>query len=88
MLMGRTKVVGIAGRYGTRYGSTLRKKVRDILEKRYSPHTCPFCGHKGRVYRLSTGVWACKKCGAKWAGGAYTPKTESAKLFPDIIIRE
>ncbi|WP_048815949.1 50S ribosomal protein L37ae [Desulfurococcus amylolyticus] len=86
--MGRTKVVGIAGRYGTRYGSTLRKKVRDILEKRYSPHICPFCGHKGKVYRLSTGVWACKKCGAKWAGGAYMPKTESAKLFPDIIIRE
>jgi len=86
--MGRTKVVGIAGRYGARYGSTLRKKVRDILEKRYSPHTCPFCGHKGRVVRLSTGIWTCKKCGAKWAGGAYVPKTEIAKLFPDVIVRE
>jgi len=86
--MGRTKVVGIAGRYGARYGSTLRKKVRDILEKRYSPHTCPFCGHKGRVVRLSTGIWTCKKCGAKWAGGAYVPKTEIAKLFPDVVVRE
>lgn len=86
--MGRTKVVGIAGRYGARYGSTLRKKVRDILEKRYSDHTCPFCAHKGYVVRLSTGIWMCRKCGMKWAGGAYVPRTELSKLFPNIIVRE
>lgn len=86
--MGRTKVVGIAGRYGARYGATLRKKVRDILEKRYAPHKCPFCAHKGYVTRLSTGIWMCKKCGAKWAGGAYVPRTELSKLFPEVVIRE
>lgn len=86
--MGRTKVVGIAGRYGARYGATLRKKVKEVLMRRYAPHICPFCGHKGRVVRLSTGIWICKKCGAKWAGGAYTPRTELSKGFPSIIIRE
>jgi large subunit ribosomal protein L37Ae len=86
--MGRTKVVGIAGRYGARYGATLRKKVKEVLMRRYAPHICPFCGHKGRVVRLSTGIWTCKKCGAKWAGGAYTPRTELPKSFPSIIIRE
>jgi len=86
--MGRTKVVGIAGRYGARYGATLRKKVKEVLEKRYAPHTCPFCGHKGRVTRISTGIWMCKKCGMKWTGGAYLPRTEVSKTFPNIIVRE
>jgi large subunit ribosomal protein L37Ae len=84
----RTRTVGIAGRYGARYGSTLRKKTRDILEKRYSPHICPFCGHKGTVYRVSTGIWACRKCGAVWAGGAYVPRTGISKYFGKYIIRE
>ncbi|ABN69961.1 LSU ribosomal protein L37AE [Staphylothermus marinus F1] len=84
----RTKAVGIAGRYGARYGSTLRKKVRDILEKRYAPHTCPFCGAKGTVKRLSTGIWYCRKCGNKWAGGAYVPRTELSRYFGKYIIRE
>jgi large subunit ribosomal protein L37Ae len=88
MLMGKTRVVGIAGRFGVRYGATLRKKVKEVLEKRYSDHTCPFCGHKGRVFRVSTGLWTCRKCGAKWAGGSYVPRTGVSKTFPEIIIRE
>ncbi|MEM1906241.1 MAG: 50S ribosomal protein L37ae [Thermosphaera sp.] len=86
--MGKTKVVKIAGRYGTRYGSTLRKKVRDILMKRYAPHQCPFCGYQGKVVRVSTGIWMCRKCGNKWAGGAYLPKTEVARYFPNVVVRE
>ncbi len=84
----RTRVVRIAGRYGARYGSTLRKKVRDVLEKRYAPHVCPFCGYRGKVVRLSTGIWMCKKCGVKWAGGAYVPRTGLSKYFDKIVIRE
>ncbi|MEM4696167.1 MAG: 50S ribosomal protein L37ae, partial [Desulfurococcaceae archaeon] len=53
--MGRTKVVGIAGRYGARYGATLRRKVKEILEKRYARHKCPFCTFEGKVIRISTG---------------------------------
>mgnify|MGYP000368431467 CR=1 FL=1 len=30
--MGKTKVIGIAGRYGARYGSTLRKRVKEDWE--------------------------------------------------------
>lgn len=86
--MGRTKVVGIVGRYGARYGSTLRKKVKEVLEKRYAPHICPFCAHRGKVVRISTGIWICKKCGAKWTGGAYTPRTELSKTFPGIVTKE
>jgi len=84
----RTKVVGIAGRYGPRYGSTLRKRVKAVLEQRYAPHTCPFCGAKGKVVRISTGIWMCKKCGTIWAGGAYVPRTGLSKTFPQLVERE
>lgn len=82
----RTKSVGIVGRYGPRYGSTLRKRVKKVLERRYAPHKCPVCGTVGRVYRISTGIWACKKCGAKWAGGAYVPKTGLNLYYPNVMI--
>ncbi|MEM1919126.1 MAG: 50S ribosomal protein L37ae [Desulfurococcaceae archaeon] len=86
--MGRTKVVGIAGRYGARYGATLRRKVKEILEKRYARHKCPFCTFEGKVIRISTGLWFCKKCGAKWAGGAYVPRTELNRYFSQVIVRK
>ncbi len=87
--MGRgTKRVGIAGRYGPRYGATLRKRVKSILEQRYAPHMCPFCGVKGKVYRVSVGIWKCRKCGATWAGAAYVPRSGLSKYFPQIVVRE
>jgi len=75
-------VVGIAGRYGARYGSTLRKRMKAVLEKRYADHQCPFCGSVGTVKRVSTGIWKCVKCGHVWAGGAYVPRTELATYLP------
>ncbi len=84
--MGRgTKVVGIAGRYGARYGATLRKRVKEVLERRYMPHKCPLCGAKGYVRRISVGLWECRKCGAQWAGGAYVPNTGLNKYFSGVI---
>ena len=69
----RTKVVGIAGRFGPRYGSTLRKRWKQIMEARYAPHTCPYCGIKGYVRRIAVGLWKCEKCGTVFAGAAYVP---------------
>lgn len=86
--MGRTKVVGIAGRFGARYGATLRKRWKEVMDKRYADHVCPFCGLTGRVYRLSVGVWKCRKCGTVWAGGAYVPRTEIARYFSSVVKRE
>uniref|UniRef100_A0A7J2U143 Large ribosomal subunit protein eL43 n=1 Tax=Ignisphaera aggregans TaxID=334771 RepID=A0A7J2U143_9CREN len=73
--MGRTKVVSIAGRFGTRYGSSLRKKWKEVMEKRYAEYQCPHCGNITRFKRIAFGIWQCPKCGAKWAGAAYTPWT-------------
>ena len=84
----RTRSVGIAGRFGPRYGATLRKRWRDVMQRRYADHVCPFCGTRGHVKRLSVGLWTCTKCGAVWAGGAYVPRTGLNKQFPKIVVRE
>ncbi len=75
--MGRTKVVGVAGRFGARYGSSVRKKWRDITIRRYQTYYCPFCGLKTGMKRISVGIWSCGKCGRVFAGGAYQPVSSS-----------
>lgn len=77
MSMGRTKVVGIAGRFGPRYGSSVRKKWRDIVLRKYQLYYCPFCGLRAKMRRISVGVWSCSKCGKVFTGGAYQPVSSS-----------
>jgi len=74
----RTRKVGPAGRFQARYGVRARTRIRnvDILQK--AKHVCPSCGHKA-VKRLGTSIWQCKKCGNKFAGGAYIPRTEAGQ---------
>jgi len=67
------KVTGIAGRFGARYGMSLRRKWKEIMEKRYADHVCPYCKTEGKVVRIAAGIWYCKKCKTKWAGLAYSP---------------
>lgn len=73
-----TKKVKSAGRFGQRYGVKIRHMVRRIEEKQKGWHLCPRCGRK-RVKRESTGIWVCRKCNAKFAGGAYLPRTTAGK---------
>ena len=42
---------GSAGRFGPRYGNTLRKKVSDIEKSSRGKHKCPFCGKEDKVRR-------------------------------------
>ncbi|MEM2878374.1 MAG: 50S ribosomal protein L37ae [Candidatus Hadarchaeales archaeon] len=69
--MTRTKV-GAAGKYGPRYGTKVRKLSLEIEKRLRRKYRCPNCGAE-RVRRESTGIWQCKKCGLKFASGAYSP---------------
>ncbi|WP_292319270.1 50S ribosomal protein L37ae [Caldisphaera sp.] len=82
MVYSHTKIVGPSGKYGPRYGSTLRKRAKAVMEKMYQDHQCPFCGSIGTVKRESVGIWVCKKCGHKFAGGSYTPRSELSIYLP------
>ena len=40
----RTKKVGIVGKYGTRYGASLRKIVKKMEVSQHKRYQSPFCG--------------------------------------------
>jgi large subunit ribosomal protein L37Ae len=71
----RTKKVGPARGFGPRYGVSVRKRYVEVISEMRKPHPCPQCG-LNYVHRESVGIWTCKKCGFRFAGGAYTPKTK------------
>ena len=39
-----TKKVGICGKYGTRYGATLRKVIKKMEVTQHAKYSCTFCG--------------------------------------------
>lgn len=61
-----------AGRYGARYGKSVRAKLVGVEVKQRKKQKCPFCGKLG-VKRLSNGIWQCtrKKCAKKFASNTY-----------------
>lgn len=40
----RTKKVGIVGKYGTRYGSAIRKILKKFELQQHARYVCPACG--------------------------------------------
>lgn len=40
----RTKKVGVTGKYGTRYGSAIRKIVKKFELQQRAKYVCPACG--------------------------------------------
>ena len=70
-----TKKVGSTGRFGARYGRGVKVVVKKIEEKQRMGYVCPSCKSRS-LRRVSAGIWQCRKCKAKFAGGAYSPRTE------------
>lgn len=77
--MGRTKKVGTTGRFGTRYGATLRKRVKKIDATLKIKHKCPSCDSI-KVKRVSIGIWQCSFCGFRFTGGSWSPETPGGKI--------
>jgi len=71
--------MGATGRFGPRYGRKVRLRVETIEVKMHEKHRCPQCG-RNAVERVATSIWRCRKCGTRFAGGAYTPETASGKI--------
>ena len=69
------KKVGPTRGFGTRYGSTVRKRYNKVIAGLKKQHKCPNCGFV-KVKRESVGIWKCKKCNHVFAGGAYAPQTK------------
>merc|ERR1712130_718465 len=86
--MGRTKKVGITGKYGTRYGASLRKTVKKMEISQHSKYCCSFCG-KDKMKRVAVGVWYChdKNCRIYVAGGAWNYSTVTAASVRSAVRR-
>ncbi|MCO5605428.1 hypothetical protein L7F22_059612 [Adiantum nelumboides] len=82
----RTKKAGIVGKYGTRYGASLRKQIKKMEVSQHAKYFCEFCG-KYAVKRKAVGIWSCKDCNKIKAGGAYTLNTASAVTVRSTIRR-
>jgi large subunit ribosomal protein L37Ae len=67
--MVKTKKVKAAGRFGARYGRSVRRKIAEIESVQRKKQTCLFCN--GVAKRLSKGIWQCKKCKKKFASHTY-----------------
>ncbi len=83
-----TKKAGIVGKYGTRYGGTLRKVIKKMEVTQHARYICSFCG-KNSVKRCATGIWKCgsKKCGKVIAGGSYVLSTAAAITVRTAVTR-
>ncbi|OLL24214.1 60S ribosomal protein L43 [Neolecta irregularis DAH-3] len=82
----RTKKVGVTGRYGTRYGASLRKQVKKMEISQHARYICTFCG-KNCVKRKAVGIWHCSGCKKTLAGGAWTVSTSAATTVRSTIRR-
>jgi large subunit ribosomal protein L37Ae len=79
-------ISGIVGKYGTRYGASLRKVVKKQEVSQHSKFFCDFCG-KYSVKREAVGIWKCGGCNKTKAGGAYTLNTSAAVTVRSTIRR-
>ncbi|KAI5788335.1 ribosomal protein L37ae [Geopyxis carbonaria] len=82
----RTKKVGVTGKYGVRYGASLRKQVKKMEITQHARYTCTFCG-KNSVKRKAVGIWNCRSCDKTVAGGAWTVSTAAAAASRSTIRR-
>lgn len=75
----RTKKVGSSGRFGPRYGVTVRKRIADVEAVSKGRHECRYC-RAVALGRTASGIWVCRHCGAKMASGSYRP-------MPPVAVR-
>ena len=57
-------------RYGTRYGRTIRERLKKAEEGHKGKHKCVYCAYTS-VKRKAAGIWHCGKCGADFTSRAY-----------------
>lgn len=85
--MAAASIARHSGRFGARYGVSVRKRFEMVEQKQRVPHICPKCGFE-KVTRVSTGIFVCKKCSAKYAGGAFYPQTLSGSIISKMVAQK
>ena len=76
--------VGSAGRYGARYGVKIRRGVEEVERLQKATYKCPKCEYMA-VKRYASGIWRCRHCGLKFAGGAYSPVSKDIEALEEQL---
>jgi large subunit ribosomal protein L37Ae len=79
-----TKKVKSAGKFGARYGLSIKRRWLKVDVEQKKKHLCPECGFP-KVKRLSRGKFKCLKCKSIFAGGAFVPKTLSGAIIDKMV---
>ena len=66
----KTKKAKASGRFGARYGKTVRARLSKVEEKQRKKQKCLFCSKLG-IKKLSKGIWKCPRCEKKFASDVY-----------------
>jgi len=85
-----TKKVKSAGRFRQKYGRKIRLRITEVETEQNKPKVCPKCAFPS-LKREAAGIWLCRKCGYKFAGGAYFPATPAGSgvnLLKEEILEE
>ncbi len=69
--MVKTKKVKSSGKFGSRYGATVRHNYAAVDGPQRQKQICPHC-KKPVAKRIAAGIWHCKRCGKTFAGPAYS----------------
>ncbi len=70
--------------FNVRGGAKWRKAYDKVRAKKRAKYECPSCGKKA-VRRVAAGIWECKSCGARIAGGSFELETPTGKLSKRLI---
>ena len=67
----KTKKIKASGKFGSGYGTRVRKKYNLVESSQRKRQPSPFY-EKAKAKRLSAGIWKCMKTGKIFAGPAYS----------------
>ncbi len=79
-----TKKVKATGKYGSRYGVGIRRRLLEVEGKKKQDYYCSQCGFR-KIKRKSRGIFECRKCGAEFTGGAYLPETLTGQIVRKMV---
>jgi len=67
-----------------RYGASMRKLADKAVKSKKKRYECPKC-RKLKLTRKANAIWQCRSCDARFAGGAYSFRSEAGEIAGRVI---